>query len=183
MSSNKTSFHIGAYLKSIAWARVGYPLGVLAVFCVIIVSALLSYRFFTAMIGRATILFMRSEAGSVAFPLREYKTVAPFFRLLPDMASSTIDKHVPVRIVASGASSDRMDLVSALLRGDGWTEATVSAEDAAATAVTLVQSKASFEPALHALTALLVKNGFVVAEGKALDTKESSALLLRVGIY
>jgi Tfp pilus assembly protein PilO len=66
-------------LKGRLYARIGYPLGVFIVLCIIILSAFFSYRFFSSMVERMTRLSALEQSAGTTFPMKAYRAIIPRF--------------------------------------------------------------------------------------------------------
>lgn len=188
MSSDTHQPHarsIRAMLRRIAWGRIVYPFGVVLVFSVIGVSTVLSYRFFTLMITRATVLPFVQETTGATFSLRAYKNIAPFFGLLPKSNEHvTADRTLRIGLTTSESSSDRTTLLYELFKKDGFDAVLLAASGTEPVqSTTTIRAKADRIKEALLFTQVLRDRGFVVTPGAALEPKEKHDILIRVGTY
>lgn len=167
-------------------ARIGYPLGVVAVFCGIFFSAFFSYRFFLVMIGRATALESLTAQQGVTFHLGEYQGIASRFS-----TTALEKKEIPtegrekISVVFKNAQlrNDRVMLLQELLKNDGWSATVIEENEIRSESITTIAAKETQEKGAEAVTALLIKNGFIVTQGKPIPKEEKFDIAITLGAY
>lgn len=172
--------------RAISWSRVGYPAGVLFVFAVILFSAFFSYRFFSAMMDRATVIPLSSGDAGLTFHLQDYRRVAPFFGLAESKTADipSFDRaKLVVAIKNAQVRNDRVILLQELLKNDEWSATAIEEKEIRSESITTIAVKEAQEKEAEALASLLTKNGFVVVRGKPLSKEEKFDILIMLGAY
>lgn len=183
MSSKKL---FSAFLQRTPLIRIGYPLGVVVVFCCIILSTFFSYRFFLHMIDRATTLPLFTVQQPVVFPLDAYRKIAPAFGLLIfEKKETVLENREKISVVFKNAQSrnDRVILLQDVLKNDGWSVTVIDDNEIRSENITTVAAKESQEKGAEAIASLLVNNGFIVSRGKPLAKEEKFDILITLGAY
>ncbi len=186
MSSNKTSQLFSSFLRSATVARIGYPLGVAVVFCLIFLSAFFSYRFFFMMIERATTLQSLEVSEGVTFHLDAYHAIAKAFTALTPPSSMPPAEQKRASVVAfrnAQLRNDRVILLQELLKNVGWAAKAIEDEEIPSEQRTTIAVKETYEKDADTILALLLKNGFIVQREKPLSTDAKFDILITLGAY
>lgn len=188
MSSNKPSLQFAQLFRSVSVTRIAYPLGVVVVFGMIILSAFFSFRFFLVMVGRITALPPMERTQGVTFRLDAYRAVAPFFRLVPLAQEVSREGRATIVVALQNKQlrSDPLSLAQLILKEDGWNVTLLPEEERAGAPsleqLTTVATKATRAKDADALMKLLAKNGFVVRSA-TLPEAEEHDIVITLGAY
>lgn len=168
------------------FTRIGYPLGVVAVFCGIFFSAFFSYRFFRVIIERVTSLGSFGAQPGVTFHLNEYRAIAPAFLPVSSEKRETLPENrenISVAFKNAQLRNDRVLLLQELIKNDGWSAQAIEENVIRSENITTIAAKEAQEKGAEAIASLLVKNGFIVSRGAPLSEEEQFAILITLGAY